>query len=236
MFLYNIYEKHGLVIFLLVITIIFIPLLISITIHEWSHGFVAYKFGDPTPKNQGRLTLNPLAHLDPLGSLMLLFVGLGWAKPVMIDPGNINTKTKLMLVSLAGPLSNFLLALFVCFILYFLKILIYSFNISIYKDFLAITVIILNRLILINLVLALFNLLPIPPLDGANIIKYILPEKLCSAYEKIAPFGVIILVVILFSAGFGFIFETAKEVSSLLYSNIEFFLDSTLARFGVFVK
>ena len=94
-------------IFLIFFIVLTIPLLISITIHEWAHGFVAYKFGDPTPKEQGRLSLNPFRHLDPIGTLMLFVVGIGWAKPVEINPNNIRDRHKLMLVAFAGPLSNF---------------------------------------------------------------------------------------------------------------------------------
>src|SRR3989339_2101986 len=103
--------KNPIAFFIALLVLIF-PLLISITVHEWAHGMAAYKFGDPTPKNQGRLTLNPFAHLDLVGTLMLFIIGIGWAKPVEINPGNIeqpNKKFKLMMVAFAGPLSNFIL-------------------------------------------------------------------------------------------------------------------------------
>ena len=99
------------------------PLLFSIAFHEMAHGWVAYKLGDPTAKIMGRLTLNPLKHLDPMGTLLLLIIGLGWAKPVIVNLQNIPNRTHQMLVALAGPASNFLLAVIFSLIMYILKVI-----------------------------------------------------------------------------------------------------------------
>ena len=155
-------------------------LIIAITIHEFSHAFVADHFGDPTPRSYGRLNLNPLRHLDPLGTLMLIFFKFGWGKPVPIDPYNL-TKREEMLVAFAGPASNLILALFFAIIFrFFPNLILYIF-------------------IQTNLVLAIFNLLPIPPLDGSKIFLNLLPEEQSIEWEKaFDQYGIIILAVLLF--------------------------------------
>ncbi len=153
--------------------------LIAITFHEFAHGYIAYKLGDNTAKNQGRLTLNPLDHLDPIGSLMLLIAGFGWGKPVEVNPRNytrkISMETGEAIVSAAGPIMNFLLAI-IFTIIYFL---IYKFAGG---AFLSGTIgKVIMTLILyaisINVGLGVFNLLPLPPLDGSKIIMPFLPSK-----------------------------------------------------------
>lgn len=151
--------------------------LIAITFHEFAHGYVAYKLGDNTAKNEGRLSLNPLDHLDPIGTLMLLVAGFGWGKPVHVNPTNYTRKMSMekgeALVSLAGPLMNFILAI--------IFTLIYC---AIYKfvgtSFMLSTVgkTIINLIIFtisINIGLGVFNLIPLPPLDGSKIIMPFLP-------------------------------------------------------------
>jgi len=203
--------------FLIAVVILLVPLLVSITVHEWAHGFAAYKFGDETPKLQGRLSFNPFAHLDPLGVLMLLVIGIGWAKPVLINPNNIDGKFKLMLVALAGPLSNFILA--------FLTAVIVAFTLKIpefhlfSRDFL---VYLLHMIVKINLMLAMFNLMPIPPLDGSNILKYFMPDSLAQSYEKLAPYGIFILLIILYTVGFDSLYKAAEFVERGMYSLIKF--------------
>lgn len=153
--------------------------LIAITFHEFAHGFVAYKLGDNTAKNEGRLSLNPLDHLDPIGSLMLLFAGFGWGKPVHVNPRNYTRKISMekgeAIVSAAGPIMNFLLAIIFTLIYY-----------SIYKfagsQFLSSTVggiimLLISYTISINIGLGVFNLIPLPPLDGSKIIMPFLPYK-----------------------------------------------------------
>ncbi len=210
--------------FLLAIVVLIFPLLISITVHEWAHGFVAYKFGDITPQVQGRLSFNPFSHLDPVGTLMLFIVGIGWAKPVQINPSNIGSKPKLLLVAFAGPFSNFVLA--VLFILIFYLMLI-SFGTQPFTNgngIFALTMLLLGFIIRINFALGLFNLLPIPPLDGSNIVANMLPDKLANAYMSLSPFGFPVLLLLLISGGLRYIFNFAME----LQKTILVFIDSIL--------
>lgn len=153
--------------------------LIAITFHEFAHGFAAYKLGDNTAKNEGRLSLNPFDHLDPIGSLLLLFAGFGWGKPVHVNPRNYTRKISMekgeAIVSAAGPIMNFILAI-VFTLIYF----------AIYKfariGFITSTVgqiimLLISATISINVGLGVFNLIPLPPLDGSKIIMPFLPVK-----------------------------------------------------------
>jgi Zn-dependent protease len=210
--------------FVIVLIILIFPLLASITVHEWAHGMTAYLFGDMTPKKQGRLSFNPLAHLDPIGTLMLFVIGIGWAKPVEINPNNIQGQTKLMLVALAGPGSNFILAIFFSLLNYlFIKISILTgFDV---ERSLSITIISMFKILVkINITLCLFNMMPIPPLDGSNVLKFFLPEKIAAAYAKLAPYGMFILLLLLFTVGFKFVFNAAEIVESHIYEIIEYLL------------
>lgn len=153
--------------------------LIAITFHEFAHGFVAYKLGDNTAKSEGRLTLNPFAHLDPIGSLMLLFAGFGWGKPVNVDPRNYTRKMSMekadAIVSAAGPIMNLLLAIIFTLIYYAIKKFAGA-------EFIASTVgkvvlLLISATISVNIGLGIFNLIPLPPLDGSKIIMPFLPVK-----------------------------------------------------------
>ena len=149
-------------------------LLICITVHEFAHAYVAVKMGDPTPEEHGRLTLNPLAHLDPIGTLMLIIVHFGWAKPVPINPYNFrNRKQGIILTSIAGPISNFLMAILGAFL--------YRFIFPTQNPGLKMFI---ETFVFINIVLGLFNLLPFPPLDGSRLITVFIPPK----YNHIANF------------------------------------------------
>jgi Zn-dependent protease len=202
--------------FIIALILITVPLLISVTFHEAAHGFAAYMFGDDTPKRQGRLTLNPLAHIDPLGTLMLFIVGIGWAKPVIINPYNIHGRTKQMFVALAGPLSNLLLALVFSGCIYLLtKLAGESIN-----SILALSIYLLNLIVRINFVLCIFNMIPIPPLDGSRFISWLLPEKLEKKYNMIEPYGMFLLLLLMFTVGFGFIFQMAVSLQNYLYTFI----------------
>tara|TARA_B110000438_G_C15750886_1_gene622900 strand:- start:621 stop:1259 length:639 start_codon:yes stop_codon:yes gene_type:complete len=145
------------------VLIILLPILIfSLCFHEFAHGYIAYKLGDNTASNQGRLTLNPLNHLDPIGSLMILFVGFGWAKPVPVNPVNfIDPRKDMMKVAFAGPASNLLLAFIGGSSMRFIN----YFNINLNESML----LVFYFFVFINISLAIFNLLPISPLDGSQI-------------------------------------------------------------------
>jgi len=181
------------------LTITIPPILLAVTVHEISHGWVAYKLGDPTAKDAGRLTFNPISHLDLFGTLaFLLTQAIGWAKPVPVNPRYFNHPRKDMIwVSLAGPASNILLAIVLAVILklfflipalgapamFFLKQLAYMIKIG----------------VMINIGLAVFNLLPIPPLDGSKIMEGLLPYNLSIQYAKLEPYGFILLLLLIFT-------------------------------------
>ncbi|RUM43485.1 MAG: site-2 protease family protein [Desulfurobacterium sp.] len=168
----------------------------AITIHEFAHGIVAYKLGDPTPRITGRLTLNPLAHLDLIGFLALLLVHFGWAKPVLVNPQNfrkLSRKTAEVLVAFAGPLANFLSAFVSLLLLKYLPFASLPLNISEPLYYMV------KYSVLINVAFGVFNLLPIPPLDGSKILEAFLPPKLYYSYKKIEPYGFLILLILIVS-------------------------------------
>jgi len=172
-----------------------VVLVIAFTVHEFAHAFVADYFGDDTPRSQGRLTLNPLVHLDPIGSLLLLVVGFGWAKPVQINPFVLERRSPAapMLVALAGPVSNLLLAVVAAMPMRFGLI---PFSAS--SGYLPSLFDLFSTFILINLLLMLFNLIPIFPLDGEKVIHYFLPPSGQNFMDTLRPYGSIILIVVVF--------------------------------------
>ena len=153
--------------------------LIAITFHEFAHGYAAYKLGDDTAKNQGRLSLNPFAHLDPIGTLMLLVAGFGWGKPVEVDPRNYTRKISMekgeAIVALAGPLMNFILA--IIFTLIYCAIYKFAGTAFIATNVGTVIMLLLSSTISINVGLGIFNLIPLPPLDGSKILIHFLPYK-----------------------------------------------------------
>lgn len=167
-----------------------IALVIAVTIHEFAHAWVADRLGDPTPRLAGRLNLNPLSHLDPLGTLMLLVARFGWGKPVPVDSFNLkNPRRDTALVSLAGPMSNFILASLLAIPLksFILPPLLFIF---------------LSSLIIINISLGVFNLLPIPPLDGSKILFGFLPERQASEWESLLnQYSSILLILLIIPFG-----------------------------------
>jgi len=160
----------------------------SLTIHEFCHALAADRLGDPTPRSQGRLTLNPLAHLDPWGTAALLLVGFGWAKPVPIDPYNLKNPVKeTALIALAGPASNFAIAI--------LLSLLFRFGLVPNTELGGA----LLQIVWINLVLGIFNFVPVAPLDGSKIILAVLPRELAYEYEKFMhQFGFPLLIALIF--------------------------------------
>lgn len=161
--------------------------LMAITFHELAHGWVANKLGDPTPKVQGRLTLNPISHLDPLGALLLLVAGFGWAKPVEVNPYYFrgDRQKGMMLVALAGPMANILIA--------FLGAVIFNYLGGYGK----LTYIFFSNLVIINIYLAAFNLLPVPPLDGSKILAGLLPKSSLNFLYSLEGYGPLILMLLI---------------------------------------
>ncbi len=172
-----------------------ITLVLAFTVHEFSHAFAADRLGDDTPRLNGRLTLNPLAHLDPLGSLLLLVSGFGWAKPVPVNGYALQRRTPagMMLVSLAGPFSNLVMAILAAI----------PFRAGWIDPYAAPGRLLpspagfLLEFIFINLILMIFNLLPLAPLDGDKVADYLLPPRGQQILERIRPYGPMILLALL---------------------------------------
>ncbi|MFH1217821.1 MAG: site-2 protease family protein [Pseudomonadota bacterium] len=172
------------------------PFLFALTIHEYSHGMVAYRLGDPTAHNLGRLTLNPLKHLDPLGVLAFIIMKIGWAKPVPVNPRYFRNPLKDMIwVALAGPGANLLTAIASSL----LAQLLVFFAAWIPKPILFPLFQMVGASIWINIILAVFNLLPIPPLDGSKVLMGLLPPRQAAAFSKLEPFGFIILLALFYT-------------------------------------
>jgi len=186
----------------------FALLLLAITVHEFSHGWVAYKLGDSTAKYSGRLTLNPLAHIDPLGTVLLPLIittqgqfVFGAAKPVPINYRALkNPKRDIIWVGLSGPLANFIFAIFLSILWRFLP----HFQIVNF---------IFASLISINVLLGVFNLVPIPPLDGSRVVMGLLPDELASHYAMIEPYGFIIIIAFIGLGVFNTLIEPIVRVA-----------------------
>jgi Zn-dependent protease len=172
----------------LAFALVAIPLLFSVIIHEVAHGWVAYRMGDPTAKWSGRLTLNPLKHLDPIGTLMLFLAGFGWAKPVPVNFNNLSDKRMgLIFVSSAGIVANILFAFIA---LLFFRLFFTSFS--------GITHILVYYVVQINITLAALNLIPIPPLDGSKILMGIAWERTPYFFTRLEPYGFFIIIGFLY--------------------------------------
>lgn len=174
-------------------------ILLAITFHELAHGWAADKLGDPTARLAGRLTLNPVAHLDPIGALMFIVAKFGWAKPVPVNPSNLRHPLRDMVwVAAAGPTANFLLAA--------LSLLVFRWTAAMDLPFVTVPVREICRWsYLLNLNLAAFNLIPIPPLDGSQILKGFLPRGALISYERFEPYGFLVLVLFLMSGASGIV-------------------------------
>lgn len=184
-----------------------IALAFAITIHEFSHALVADSLGDPTPRLMGRLTLNPLAHLDPIGTLMLLIVRFGWGKPVQFDPFNLkNPRRDAALISIAGPMSNLLLSLLLSLLVRFVPFL-SPFMLQV-----------IFPIIFLNVALAVFNLIPIHPLDGFKIVGGILSEKQAREWYSLERYGLLFLLLLILPIG------GSSLLSSVIFPIVNFIL------------
>ena len=205
------------------VQVILIPVIIfALSFHEFAHGWTANLFGDQTAKLAGRLTLNPLAHLDVFGSLALYFMGFGWAKPVPVNPRNLeDPKRNLLWISLAGPVSNLILALISGILL---SILLRIGSISIQSSLTTVLIMSLQ----INLVLAIFNFIPIPPLDGSKILEGLVPNKYNKQLAQFELYGPRVLMGLILISMF-----TRFNIFSIIISPLmSIFLK--LFTFGVF--
>lgn len=183
---------------LLKLSIMLVPGMLAITCHEVSHGYVAWRFGDPTARMLGRLSLNPLKHFDPIGALMIFFIGIGWAKPVPVVYENLaNPRKNMIWIAAAGPITNLILATVSALLLraavafgnpaaspasFVIEPLILMLAFSVY----------------INLLLAIFNMIPVPPLDGGRVLVGLLPYRQSAAWARIEPYGMMIIIALVF--------------------------------------
>lgn len=186
--------------FLFKLSIMLVPGMLAIVCHEVSHGYIAWRFGDPTARMLGRLTLNPFKHVDIVGTLMIFFVGIGWAKPVPVTYENLrNPKRDMIWVAAAGPITNLLLASISALLL---RIIVSLGNPAASGSPLAMLlepiVLMLAFSVYINLLLAIFNMIPVPPLDGGRVLSGLLPYRQSLVLARIEPYGMLIIIVLVF--------------------------------------
>lgn len=189
-------------------------ILVGVAIHEYAHALIAFKNGDPTAKYEGRLSLNPLAHLDLSGTIMLLLVGFGWGKPVPINPNNFKNKNSELKVSFAGIIANIILAFIIALPIRFA---IMQGQIIDNSPFL----VFLNGVVEINLVLAAFNLIPIPPLDGSHLLESFMNEEQKNSFRSVGPSILIGLVLLSFLTNFSFFQIIVEPVVRFLSALVE---------------
>lgn len=187
--------------FLYKLSIMLVPGLFAITCHEVSHGYIAWRYGDPTARMLGRLTLNPLKHIDIIGTLMIVFIGIGWAKPVPVVYENLrDPKRDMIWVAAAGPITNLLLAFVSAMVLRGLVTFAGPAVTSGSPLAMVIEplVLMLAFSVYINLLLAIFNMIPLPPLDGGRVLSGLLPYRQAAVLSRIEPYGMVIIIVLVF--------------------------------------
>ena len=218
-FPYTPYRKYREVLSMEIRTLLLLapPILLALTFHEYAHGYVANKYGDDTAKRSGRLTLNPLAHLDPLGTIMIFLVHFGWAKPVPVNPYRLrNPKRDMLWISAAGPLANMVLALLSGMLLR----LVFAVGGAPQKhSIVGLLIVMVIMSLQINLALAIFNVLPIAPLDGSKILAGLLPARHEGTIYLLERYGPLILIgLIIFGRATG-----VPILGSLIWPFVGFF-------------
>jgi len=209
-----------------------LAVVLALTVHEFCHGYAAYKLGDRTAQGMGRLSLNPMHHIDPIGMVLIILVGFGWAKPVMVNPFNLNNpKRDMAIISIAGPLSNFIMAFVGMMIAYPLIRLGGGEGAIPIRNMLQFTgqlppvgvwghvFAFMGVFVIINIVLGVFNLIPIPPLDGSKILALFLPNHLYFRFTNFRH-GMIIMLVLIFSGTTNLIINPALRGIFNLFRNI----------------
>jgi len=201
--------------------IAFVVLILSLTVHEAAHAITADRLGDPTARLLGRVSLNPAVHVDPIGTILFplisMFTGaplIGWAKPVPVNPTRLGRhwKRKFMVIAAAGPASNILIAIVAALILHIIPI-----SGSLEEATLAPLAVFLYRLVGLNVLLAVFNMIPVPPLDGGNVVAGVLRGPLAEAFDRLRPYGFLILYALILSGTLNtIVFPAADVVSSWL--------------------
>lgn len=211
---------------LLTILILAFCVLLSLTVHELCHGLAAYWMGDKTAKQSGRLSMNPLHHLEPMGALCLFLFGFGWARPVPVNPWNFkHKKVGMVLTSLAGPFSNFLLAFLAQVGASFLLNMTFLSDTSASFRLATVCYILCQYLVTINLGLGLFNLIPIPPLDGSKALNAVLPARIYFKLMEYERYGFIILIILINLPFFNqFLYFCEDGILSLFNSIISLFI------------
>ena len=188
-------------------------LIIAMTVHEFAHAVTAVALGDPTPKMQGRLTLNPAAHIDPIGLLMLFLVRFGWAKPVMVNPYNFkHPRRDDILVSLAGPFSNLVTA----FLALLVMVLLIKFGVQMTPGMNTV----FSLILIYNINFAIFNMIPVPPLDGSQVLKQLLPYELARKYHELERYSFLILIVFLMTPILGSILVPMQRLILRMFESI----------------
>jgi Zn-dependent protease len=206
------------------IAAVLVIIFLILPLHEWAHGFVAHKLGDDTAKRQGRLTFNPIASIDPMGALFILLFGFGWAKPVPVNPNNFkNRRVGMALTALAGPFANLVAGL--AGALAYVAVIVFTKGMAptwLYYCF--------NFFVSINISLAVFNLIPLPPLDGSKILGAFLPPKIEQQYYKYERIIMLVVFVLLFS---GILSTPLYYVQDLCYDGIMWLAWLPFRLFGV---